>query len=120
MNVSLNKARLGALTLAALLSGIGTGTLTANAAPRPDDRAGIRGPNSSLRIGGQLRPDDRAGTRGAGSTEAETLAAPALATGSGFDWLDAGIGAGGTLVLAGLAGTAVAIRQQNRRREAHG
>jgi hypothetical protein len=120
MNVSLNKSRLGTLTLAALLSGLGTGTVTANGAVRPDDRAGIRGPSSTLRASGQVRPDDRGGTRGAGSTQGVTPAAPALATGSGFDWLDAGIGAGGTLILAGLAGTAVTIRQQNRRREAHG
>jgi hypothetical protein len=118
MNVSLNKSRLGALTLAALLSGVSTSTVTA--APRPDDRAGIRGPSSPLRASGAVRPDDRAGTRGAGSQQSVTLASPALPAGNGFDWRDAGIGAGGTLVLAALAGTAVAIRQQNRRREVHG
>jgi len=81
---------------------------------RPDDRAGIRGANApsfrtapavSSRV---LRPDDRAGARGIGAT-AVAATGLAAAAGSGFDWVDAGIGAAGTLALMLVGGSVFLI-----------
>lgn len=70
---------------------------------RPDDRAGIRGVGTDLTQSTPLRPDDRAGVRGVGVPEIVANALP-VSGGSGFDWVDAGIGAGGTLVFMFVGG----------------
>jgi hypothetical protein len=85
---------------------------------RPDDRGGIRGPNgpSFMTAPAQnraVRPDDRAGIRGIDST---TVAATQLSLGSasGFDWSDAGVGAGSTLGLILIAGGLLVARSRLR------
>jgi hypothetical protein len=73
-------------------------------AVRPDDRAGIRGVGSDLATqSAAVRPDDRAGIRGVGALEIATSRLSASG-GSGFDWVDAGVGAGSTLGLMFLGG----------------
>ena len=113
---------IGAVTFAVLIVGGGAGTALGDPAlharnyfaqvavgPRPDDRAGIRGPNApafTAATSTAVRPDDRAAVRGIGTT-AVASAAPALtaaATESGFDWVDAGIGAASTLALILIGG----------------
>jgi len=92
---------------------------------RPDDRGGIRGPNgpSFMTAPAQttiaVRPDDRAGIRGIDST---TVAASevSLAGASGFDWGDAGIGAGSTLGLVLIAGGLLVARGRLRAHGARG
>jgi hypothetical protein len=143
---------IGAATLSVLT--IGTGSALADPSTsahdyfaqtavgtRPDDRAGVRGPNAPLTSGPAVRPDDRPGFRGA--TEPIWMAAPAPSTAvrpddragvrgidsttaaateavfvgrSGFDWGDAGIGAGGMLALTLIGGILVV----GGRRHAHG
>lgn len=86
---------------------------------RPDDRAGVRGigtahaiANLRERLGTGIRPDDRAGPRGIGFQE---TARPLVATGKvGFDWFDAGVGAGGTFALIAFGTFLVATRRQRR------
>ena len=85
---------------------------------RPDDRGGIRGPNgpSFMTAPAQntaVRPDDRAGIRGIDST---TVAASevSLDSASGFNWGDAGIGAGSTLGLVLIAGGLLVARGRLR------
>jgi hypothetical protein len=81
---------------------------------RPDDRAGIHGvglqPVSSDAVTGPVRPDDRSGIHGVGSP----LASPSVTTAdtSGFDWADAGIGAGTTFALIALGGAVFALRRR--------
>jgi hypothetical protein len=60
-----------------------------------------------------VRPDDRAGIRGIDST---TVAATQLSLGgaSGFDWSDAGVGAGSTLGLILIAGGLLVARSRLR------
>lgn len=88
------------------------------AGTRPDDRAGIRGPNAPSFMtapaqNSAVRPDDRAGIRGIDST---TVAATevSLDSASGFAWGDAGIGAGSTLGLVLIAGGLLAARGRLR------
>jgi hypothetical protein len=57
------------------------------------------------------RPDDRAGTRVSEPSSIVSVAS----TGSGFDWADAGIGAGGAFGLVLLMGLGVAATQRNRK-----
>jgi hypothetical protein len=139
---------IGAVTFAVLIVGGGAGTALGDPAlharnyfaqvavgTRPDDRAGIRGPNApafTTATSTPVRPDDRAAVRGIGTTAvastgaaatavrpddraavrgigttAVASAAPALtadAAGSGFDWVDAGIGAASTLALILIGG----------------
>jgi hypothetical protein len=85
---------------------------------RPDDRAGIRGPNAPSFMtapaqNSAVRPDDRAGIRGIDST---TVAATQLSLGgaSGFDWSDAGVGAGSTLGLILIASGLLVARSRLR------
>jgi hypothetical protein len=59
------------------------------------------------------RPDDRAGTRGAAAPAIVSTSAP-VAAGSGFDWRDAGVGAGTTLGLILLAGGMVFVGLRRR------
>jgi hypothetical protein len=98
--------------------------VTALGAARPDDRAGARGPDPALAAtlvvagnpGSSVRPDNRAGMLGAGS---ESVAEAASAgTSGGFDWADAGIGAGATaggLMLLSLAALLAIPKRQQRR-----
>jgi hypothetical protein len=88
----------------------------APAGTHPNDRAGMQGVGAAAAItSGAVRPDDRAGLLGAGGAEAITPASGrpdgrltpdgadigdsspsiVLVETSGFDWLDAGIGAAG-------------------------
>ena len=77
-------------------------------AVRPDDRAEVRGPalasstvpdaierylDNGLRTYA-VRPDDRAEVRGPALAAAELTPSPSLASGEGFQWNDAAIGAG--------------------------
>ena len=73
------------------------------ASVRPDDRAGIRGVGTDLTQSTPVRPDDRAGIRGVGAPEGVATGL-SVSGGSGFDWVDAGIGAGSTLVLMFVGG----------------
>jgi hypothetical protein len=155
----------------------------AQAADRPDNRAGTLGVGSALASQPPLRPDDRPGIRGIGTSEPagavaigqagngpraqpkvdplavgyltgkglspsevaawtvgacsheskpavcysalERMTAPAqvIESENGFDWADAGIGAGSALgfglLMAGL-GAGFVIFRQNRRQRAHG
>jgi hypothetical protein len=59
------------------------------------------------------RPDDRPGVRGAGA--AETRQPVATVEPVGFDWTDAGVGAGMALGLILLAGGAVIVARRHRR-----
>jgi hypothetical protein len=120
---------LGAAAFSALTIGAGTALAdppaqTHNyfaqvaAGTRPDDRAGIRGPNAPSFMtapvqDSAVRPDDRAGIRGIDST---TVAATevSLDSASGFAWGDAGIGAGSTLGLVLIAGGLLAARGRLR------
>ncbi|MFY9580108.1 MAG: hypothetical protein WAQ33_12365 [Gaiellaceae bacterium] len=101
-------------------------------AGRPDDRSGVRGVEStsvtpdlaeiqrhvkadqSLSQSASTGPDNRAGIRGPGAFEIRT---PQLVTvkSNGFDWKDAGIGAGSafgiTLVL--MSGLAISRRRHS-------
>jgi len=95
---------------------------------RPDDRSGIRGTEptavtsdlSELRRhvkddayvsqASIARPDDRAGNRGPGIVQTPELVS---VKGGGFDWKDAGIGAGTTfgIVLVLMSGLAFSKRR---------
>jgi hypothetical protein len=74
--------------------------------PRPDDRAGIRGPAAWLGSAA-ARPDDRAGLRGPTAPGRVTTPGPTATrvTDARFDWGSAGIGAaagaGSILLLLG-------------------
>jgi hypothetical protein len=57
------------------------------------------------------RPDDKAGVR----TSEPTSIVAVASTGSGFDWGDAGIGAGSALGAFLLMGLGVAVSQRNRK-----
>jgi hypothetical protein len=82
-------------------------------AVRPDDRAGIRGVGTDLTQSTAVRPDDRAGIRGVGAPEigAAELSASDV---SGFDWVDAGVGAGSTLALMFVAGAVFLVTARRR------
>ncbi len=82
-------------------------------AVRPDDRAGIRGVGTDLTQSTAVRPDDRAGIRGVGVPElgAAELSASDV---SGFDWVDAGVGAGSTLALMFVAGAVFLVTARRR------
>jgi len=92
------------------------------AATRPDDRPGARGPGAiadpaladavGSGTGAPIRPDDRAGRREV------PLGVPILtpsAVTDGFDWGDAGIGAGTVGGIAGLLLAAASIARGGRR-----
>jgi hypothetical protein len=95
-------------------------TLSAFAATRPDDRAGVRGPGPSTATrvvdaqpGLSARPDNRAGVLGVGTADK----AVSVGTSTGFDWAAAGIDAGATAGLLMLLGVVVliAIRMRHDR-----
>jgi hypothetical protein len=101
------------------------GPLGVGTAPsvRPDDRAGLRGaaPDHSDAISRYLishqgppsvRPDDRAGPLGVGAPEPSIQ----IVESSGFDWGDAGLGAGVTAALVLLALGAMLLVRSNRHR----
>jgi hypothetical protein len=100
------------------------GPLGVGTAPvRPDDRAGLRGaaPDQSDAISRYLirhagstavRPDDRAGPLGVGTPEPSIQ----IVESSGFDWGDAGLGAGITAALVVLALGAMLLLRSNRHR----
>lgn len=112
----------------------GAGPVLAQAPVRPDDRAGPRvvlgtNPSSIGRPDGRaphraaipVRPDDRAGPRGPGvepRSAALTRKQSVAVTDNGFDWMDAGVGAGGTLILLSVA-AATALAHQGRSRTRH-
>ena len=79
---------------------------------RPDDRTGIRGAgmtSTDTRDAPAPRPDDNAGIRGVGTPR------QAPSSGGGFHWIDAGLGAAGTLGVVLLAsGTALIVLQRRR------
>jgi hypothetical protein len=95
---------------------------------RPDDRSGIRGSeptavtpdlsevqrhvrsDEALSQASIARPDDRAGFRGPGIVQTPELVS---VKGGGFDWKDAGIGAGTTfgIVLVLMSGLAFSRRR---------
>lgn len=77
---------------------------------RPDDRAGIRGSEPNVSQASIARPDDRAGFRGPGIVGTPELVS---VKGGGFDWKDAGIGAGTTfgIVLVLMSGLAFTRRR---------
>jgi hypothetical protein len=58
-----------------------------------------------------IRPDDKAGIR----TSAPTSTVAVVSTDNGFDWADAGIGAGGALGLVLLTGLGVAVTHRGRK-----
>jgi hypothetical protein len=93
-------------------------TISAFAATRPDDRAGVRGPGAAVATqvessgpGLAPRPDNRAGVLGIGSEESTSAA-----TSSGFDWTAAGIGAGATGAFVVLAAAAAMLAMPRRQR----
>lgn len=101
--------------LAVLVIASLTFALTASAAVRPDDRAGVRGAGSAL-AAVTLRPDDRAGIRGAGSdVRAISVAGPqAGGPADGFDWSAAGAGAGVATAVVLLLSWALIVRRNQR------
>jgi hypothetical protein len=93
---------------------------------RPDDRAGVRGPIGQTVIPDAFsrevtkvssesaaisHADDRAGTRGPGFVRTPVLVS---APTGGFDWSDAGIGAGTALASALILLGSVALTRRNR------
>ena len=89
--------------------------LTASAAVRPDDRAGVRGAGSPL-APATVRPDDRPGIRGAGvEARAVFVAGPqAGRPADGFDWNAAGAGAGVATAVVLLLGWPLIMRRTQR------
>jgi hypothetical protein len=95
-------------------------------AGHPDDRAGTRGVGSAVAapdlidrvlLRQQLtarRPDDRAGAHGVGLIKSESLAAASYLVDSGFQWDDAGIGAGTALGLVLATGAGLAVLRRRR------
>jgi hypothetical protein len=95
-------------------------------AVRPDDRSGVRGIESQgvtpdlsevqrhvkadeFGSSSSTRPDDKAGIRGPGIVRTPELV---TSNGSGFDWTDAGIGAGTTLGVVLLLGSGLAVSRR--------
>jgi hypothetical protein len=95
-------------------------------ATRPDDRSGVRGIESQgvtpdlsevqrhvkadeFGSSSSTRPDDKAGIRGPGIVQTPELV---TSNGSGFDWTDAGIGAGTTLGVVLLLGSGLAVSRR--------
>ena len=92
-------------------------------ATRPDDRSGVRGIESQsltpdlsevqrhvkadAYVSQSTRPDDRAGFRGPGRTP-EVVAVK----GDGFDWKDAGIGAGAMFGIVLVLGSGLALSRR--------
>ena len=126
---------LGAMAFCVVVVGTGAGSALADppaqthdyyaqiaVGTRPDDRAGIRGPNApafmtaATSSTAAVRPDDRGGVRGINST---MVAAPQVSLGgeSSFDWGAAGIGAGSMLGLVLIAGSLFLVRGRSA---AHG
>jgi len=89
------------------------------AAVRPDDRAGIHGAGALSTTGAPaattaVRPDDRAGSHGVGAPLSTSAAAVSTTAGSGFHWTDAGIGAGTTVALILIGGGLLAVATRRR------
>ena len=108
--------------LTAVLASFLAITTSALGATRPDDRAGVRGPdNAATQVvagdpGSSARPDNRAGALGAGTDAVE--AAASAGSSNGFDWADAGIGAAATTAAAMLLGFVAFLampKRQHRR-----
>jgi hypothetical protein len=94
-------------------------------ATRPDDRSGVRGIESQSvtpdlsevqrhvkadEFGSQsTRPDDRAGFRGPGTVRTPEVVA---VKGDGFDWKDAGIGAGAMIGIVLVLGSGLALSRR--------
>jgi hypothetical protein len=121
---------MGALAVAVTLAAMGAATALADppgqphyyAQIRPDDRGGMRGIDSSShttqptrQLARNVRPDDRSGARG---VEPITIVSwtSSGAPGPGFDWRDAGVGAGATLGLILLGGGMVFVSLRRRGR----
>jgi hypothetical protein len=120
---------LGAIAFCVVVVGTGAGTASADppaqthdyyaqvaVGTRPDDRAGIRGPNAPAFVTAAtstataVRPDDRGGVRGINSVMVAARPHVSLGGGSSFDWGAAGIGAGGMLALVLIAGSLFVAR----------
>ena len=82
--------------------------------PNPDEQAAIAAAHNPTPIV-RPNPDQQA----AGSPSGAPM--PVTTSNRGFDWRDAGIGAGATLVLlgVGLAGTRIATSTRKRRNQQH-
>jgi len=94
-------------------------------ATRPDDRSGVRGIESQTVtpdlseiqrhvkadevVSQSSRPDDRAGFRGPGTVRTPEVVA---VKGNGFDWKDAGIGAGTMIGIVLVLGSALALSRR--------
>jgi hypothetical protein len=92
-----------------VIIGSGSGSV---AAVRPDDRAVRVSPVSSVEP--VALPDDRAGVRGPGAAPEPTPAHIVVSPG-GFDWTDAGIGAGMVLGLILLGSGMLLVARRHRR-----
>ena len=100
-----------ALFVAVLVTGSALAT-----AVRPDDRAGLRGIAPAVRLEpsvSAVRPDDRAGLRLIAS--AVRPEAAVSAPNSGFQWGDAGVGAGTAAAILLLAGCGFAVARRGVR-----
>ena len=96
---------------------LGVGGPAIHSSPaRPDDRAGLRGVESDVvtrylnNRPAAVRPDDRAGIRGVGPVAALTPAAG----GSGSSWDVVGIAAGSSLGALGLALAGITLARRRR------
>jgi hypothetical protein len=94
-------------------------------ATRPDDRSGVRGIESQsvtpdlsevqrhvkadAYVSQSTRPDDRAGFRGPGTVRTPEVVA---VKGDGFDWKDAGIGAGAMIGIVLVLGSGLALSRR--------
>jgi hypothetical protein len=94
-------------------------------ATRPDDRSGVRGIESQsltpdlsevqrhvkadAYVSQSTRPDDRAGFRGPGTVRTPEVVA---VKGDGFDWKDAGIGAGAMFGIVLVLGSGLALSRR--------
>lgn len=103
--------RLAALLGAAALAASAMAPTAFADATRPDDRAERPSPTAATTV---VRPDDRPGPRGPGIIDpAPPLV---LVRSGGFDWGDAGIGAGMTAGLVSLAAACfLSVRQRRAR-----
>jgi hypothetical protein len=86
--------------------------VTVETAVRPDDRGVRVSPVSPAEP--VVLPDDRAGTRGPGAAPAETPAHIVISP-TGFDWTDAGIGAGMAFGLILLGSGMLLVARRHRK-----
>jgi hypothetical protein len=95
-------------TSISIVAALAVAVPAASAATRPDDRPGLRGPGAVAEsFAESVRPDDRAGRR---EVPLEVPIVTPTTAADGFDWDDAGVGAGtvGGIVALLLGGMYVA------------